>query len=64
MLIRMKDLEPGETLGDRVEEAVRATICEQVGHDVTCESSVGPDSGEEWIYCKRCGADLGHNIYY
>jgi hypothetical protein len=38
-------------------------ICERIGHNIThAESSFGPDSGTETLYCGRCGAS--HDIIF
>jgi hypothetical protein len=37
-------------------------ICKAVGHRIAVDSSIGPDSGSETLYCLRCG--WSHDINY
>ena len=30
-------------------------VCKFRGHVIVNESSIGPDSGSEHLYCERCG---------
>lgn len=38
-------------------------LCWLLGHQLECDSSCGPDSGSETIYCTRCGLTQ-HITYY
>lgn len=42
---------------------LRKTICKWYGHKIESDANVGPDSGSETLYCRRCG-DSWHHIYY
>jgi hypothetical protein len=37
--------------------------CEKLGHNIKCETTAGPESGSDDIWCKRCGKDFSV-IYY
>lgn len=41
----------------------RALTCRVIGHDWTVEADIGPNSGSEHFYCRRCGESHKH-IYY
>jgi hypothetical protein len=44
-----------ETASEFVRALALAVVCWWKGHQVECESSVGPDHGAEHFYCSRCG---------
>lgn len=43
--------------------AWQALECRYNGHDFEDQSAIGPDSGTEVMYCKRCGYTHSHTYY-
>lgn len=50
-------------LVERIKHYPLELYCQWTDHDLEFESSIGPDSGSESWYCKRCGCGERH-IYY
>jgi len=45
-------------------ERLRRLICKLFKHKYHNFGTYGPESGEDYIVCTRCGKELLHYIYY
>ena len=64
MKINLKDLGPGETLGDRLEWEAAVKRCEREGHTLATESWDSGEGAEEHVYCSRCGMSLLDRVVF